>query len=66
METNVVALQALGDISRIMRAYLPPASEITAEEAMEEIIAVMDRNSVTRITRKNFERGEHAHQESHH
>jgi hypothetical protein len=43
-------LRALRDIDRIVAAFML-GSEITAEEAMEEITAVMDRNSVGQVTR---------------
>ena len=49
MDANTAALKALKDIGRIIRDYLPPSSEITAEEAMEEIVAVMDRSSVAKL-----------------
>jgi hypothetical protein len=55
MDSNAAALKALHDIGQVIRDHLPPSCEITAEEAMEEIIAIMDRNSVTRLTRGRVE-----------
>ena len=52
MDANTAALKALKDIGQIIRDYLPPSCEITAEEAMEEIVAVMDRASVMKLTRR--------------
>jgi hypothetical protein len=55
MDSNAAALKALKDIGQVIRDYLPPSCEITAEEAMEEIVAIMDRNSVARLTRGRVE-----------
>ena len=52
MALNDAVLKALKDIEQIIHDYLPPAREITAQEALEEIIAVMDRGSVMRLTQK--------------
>jgi hypothetical protein len=55
MDSNAAALKALKDIGQVIRDYLPPSCEITAEEAMEEIVAIMDRNSVARLARGRVE-----------
>jgi hypothetical protein len=65
METNKAALKALKDIGQIIRDYLPPSSEITAEEAMEEIVAVMDRNSVAKLARRAERSTSFAHHSQH-
>jgi len=46
------ALKAFKDIDRIM----PPSCEITAEDPMEEITVVMERNSILKLTRFSPER----------